>query len=127
LKITNSISSGAGTTGESLARGLARDDSELARTSSTVDMTINSLTEVPLHPRLTGSETVELLDLIPESLPEPGKTPALEQSSQPSNLLLDTAQEDSRELQLAMEGIGSGAEVFADGDDPHWAKRSLTA
>ena len=45
----------------------------------------------------------------------------------PSKLLLDTAREDSKEFQLAMEGIGSGAEIFVDGDDPHWAKRSLTA
>ena len=45
----------------------------------------------------------------------------------PCGILLASAQEDSREFQLAMDGIGSGAEVFVDGDDPHWPKRSSTA
>ena len=45
----------------------------------------------------------------------------------PCGILLASAQEDSKEFQLAMEGIGSGAEVFADGDDPHWTARSPAA
>ena len=44
-------------------------------------------------------------------------------SPPPCGILSASPKEDSRELQLAMEGIGSGAEVFADGDDPHWAPR----
>ena len=45
----------------------------------------------------------------------------------PCGILLASAQEDSRELQLAMDGIGSGGEVFADGDDPHWPARATEA
>ena len=38
-------------------------------------------------------------------------------------ILSVSPQEDSRELQLAMEGIGSGYDSLADGDDSHWAER----
>jgi hypothetical protein len=115
LKSTSSLSSPTGITGESLAHSLAHQSSP---TSSLAHPLVSLEKQAPISkkPVIAVGELVSNPSTESEQLGELVKTTAphgLSQLSYTDLLISSTA-----------NSLGSGAEVFADGDDPHWPARA---
>lgn len=114
LKSTYSTSSTTGITGELLAQPLAQPNCQLAQPAHP----LVSLAKQPTISKTPITAVVESVELpVPEveqsvELVKPPAPQGLSQLSYQDLLISSTA-----------NSLGSGAEVFADGDDPHWAPR----
>jgi len=114
LKSTSSLSSPTGITGESLAHSLAHQSSPTSSLAHPL-VSLEKQAQISKNPVIAVGELVSNPSTESEQLGELVKTTAPQSVSQVSH------------LDLLTSSLGSGADVDASGDDPHWPARAPAA